>query len=248
MSFNKGKLPPATMIMTFHREEHYAHKSLMGISRVRQYSAQNGNEVQLICILDNANDVTSKIVHTYIQQYGKKTDQIIATQFGSAAAARNVGIDHTRTEYVGVLDGDDFVSENWVEAALKRQIDNRNHPIVCTPEYIISFGNKIESFKISYSRAIPIMAMMEHNFWSATTFTETANYRAIPYNERVNIHSPFAYEDYDFNLRCIANQIQIEPVEQTYLFYRRRENSTLSHHTALRSFTPPSDFLDNFIL
>lgn len=248
MSFNKSKLPPATMIMTFHKEEHYAHKSLMGISRVRQYSAQNGNEVQLICILDNANDVTSRIVHNYIKQYGKGTDQIISTQFGSLSAARNVGIDNTRTEYVGVLDGDDFVSENWVENALKHQISNKNSPIISTPEYVISFGAQIESFKMLPSRIVPMMAIMENNFWSSVTFTETVNYRTIPYNELIGTHSRFTYEDYDFNLRCIANQIQIEPVEKTYLFYRRRENSMLSQHNELRSFTPPSDFLDNFIL
>lgn len=241
-------LPPATMIMTFHREEHYAHKSLLGMERVRQYSNSFGHELHLICVLDNSNESTTQIIKDYIHHYGLPTDQIIETKFASPAAARNTGMDYVKTEYVGVLDGDDFVSANWVQAALSKQINNINTPMVCAPEYIISFGNIVEHMKVLYSKHIPMTNMMEHNFWSAATFSATHIYREVPYNERVNTASRFAYEDYDFNLRCIAKGILIEPVKDSYLFYRRRTGSTLSQHVALRSFTPPSDFLNQFIL
>lgn len=242
------KLPPATMIMTFHKEGDLALKSLLGMQRVRSYSAQFGNEVRLICMLDNADEKTEQIVKSYIQQCGTLYDQVIETAFGSPAAARNVGIDNTTTEYVGFLDGDDFLSKNWVQAALTKLVESRHLSLICTPSYIISFGNKVEHLKSLPSRQIPIPVLVNNNFWGAPTFGFISTYRTYPYNERVNTQTKFAYEDWDFNTRCIVNGIEMVPVEDTYIFYRRREHSVLTQHAAHKSFIPPSDFLDKVIL
>lgn len=56
-------LPPATIIMTFHSEGIYAHKSLLGFQRIRNYSTAKGNRLDLICILDDAENFTTKIVN-----------------------------------------------------------------------------------------------------------------------------------------------------------------------------------------
>lgn len=237
-------LPPATIIMTFHAEGVYAHKSLLGFQRIRDYSATRGNKVELICMLDCTEDVTTKMVKNYLYKYGSSKDQIIETSCGNPAAARNLGIEHTLTEYVGILDGDDFLSANWVDEAVRLQTQSPKK-ILCIPAHILSFGIYTGIQTNVPSREIPKAQMMNMHYWCAHSFARTETYKQNPYNEKVGRQTKFAFEDWDFNLRCISAGIEIEPVAKTYLFYRRRNNSTLSEHQQFNSFTPPSDFFLN---
>lgn len=248
MSQMSTKLPPATMIMTFHKEGHLAQKSLLGMQRIREYSAQFGHEVRLICMLDCADELTTYLVKSYIHQCGMKNDQVIECQYGSLAASRNTGIDNVQTEYLGFLDGDDFVSAHWVQAALNSQLTSRNLPTINTPKYVISFGAKVEHFEMLNSKNIPLVRLMGNNFWSSVTFGHISTYVANPYNEVIDKNIQFVFEDWDFNLRCIASGVTFEPVEDTYLFYRRRENSMVMQHAAKRLFTPPSKFFEKIML
>lgn len=238
---HKVALPPATIIINFHREGVYAHKTLLGFLRIREYSASFGNRVDLICVLDNSDALTKQIVTNLLKEYGTKYDQIIETSFGTPSAARNVGIDFTKTEYVGFNDGDDFFSANRVEEMLKAQLNN-NNPSLYFPEKIISFGNKVESFIIQNSQDIPLLQAVNVNFWPYSSFGHIKIYKSHPYNERVNKNSRLAYEDWDFNLRCLASDISLISIKDTYLFYRRRDNSVLSEHNSFKSFVPASDF------
>ncbi|MDO4907109.1 glycosyltransferase family A protein [Neisseria sp.] len=240
-------LPPATIIMTFHGEDVYAHKSLLGFQRIRNYSAKYGNRIDLICILDCANAFTSQTVKNYLSRYGSSKDQVIESSNGSLSASRNIGIDHTRTEYVGFLDGDDFFSSNWVSAALRQSIQSGS-PILCMPGHVLSFGRHIGIQAILPSRKIPQAQMMNSHYWVSSVFSQTDIFKQFPYNEKIGRQTKFAFEDWDFNLRCIAAGIEIVPVLQTYLFYRRRDNSMLQEHIQYNSLIPPSGFFSQLSL
>lgn len=236
-------LPPATIVMNFHNEEVYAQKSLLGFLRIREYSAKQGNQVNLICVLDNPTILTEKIVHQFIKEHGSHRDQIIKTHFKNPSAARNVGIDHVKTEYLGLCDGDDFFSANRVEEMLLAQTNSRDE-ILCFPEQVISFGIKIESYTIPNSNDIPKTQMINHHFWVLPSFGLTSTYQSHYFNESVSKEAKFAYEDWDFNLRCISHGIALKPIRDTYLFYRRKATSILSEHNSYTSFVPPSQFFN----
>lgn len=95
------------------------------------------------------------------------------------------------------------------------------------------------------SREVPMAQMMNMHYWVASSLGRTEVFKQNPYNEKVGRQTKFAFEDWDFNLRCISAGIEIEPVAQTYLFYRRRENSVLQEHLQFNSLIPPSDFFLN---
>lgn len=247
MMNNSNALPPATIIINFHREGVYAHKTLLGFLRIREYSASFGNRVDLICVLDNGDALTRQIVTNFLKDHGTKYDQMIETSYASLSAARNVGIDFTKTEYVGFNDGDDFFSANRVEEMLKAQLLNKKLHI-CFPDKIISFGNKIEAFATPNSRDINLLQVINTNFWTASSFGRLDVYKSISYNEIIGKASRLAYEDWDFNLRCLDNDIELIPVENTYLFYRRNKSSMLIEHNAFQSFTPAFDFFNNINL
>ncbi|WP_165089563.1 glycosyltransferase family 2 protein [Neisseria yangbaofengii] len=240
-TLTKKTLPPATIIMTFHGEGVYAHKSLLGFQRIRNYSATQGNHVNLICILDCAEEFTAQTVKNYLHGYGSSHDLIIETNNASLSASRNIGIDHTQTEYVGFLDGDDFFSANWVQESVNLQLRS-DKAVLCMPGHVLSFGKHTGIQTIVPSREIPEAQMMNNHYWVSSSFSRTDLYRQIPYNETIGKKTKFSFEDWDFNLRCIAAGVEIRPVEQTYLFYRRRENSMLQEHLQFNSMIPPSEF------
>lgn len=241
---HKVALPPATIIINFHREGVYAHKTLLGFLRIREYSASFGNRVDLICVLDNSDALTKQIVTNFLKEYGTKYDQIIETSFGTPSAARNVGIDFTKTEYVGFNDGDDFFSANRVEEMLKAQLKNEKYSIYF-PKQIISFGYKVETMDVPNSQNIILTQVINANYWPSSSFGLLSIYQFIPYNEIVGKASKLAYEDWDFNLRCLDHDIELIPVENTYLFYRRKQSSVLTEHNSFQSFVPASNFFNN---
>lgn len=215
--------------------------------RIREYSASFGNRVDLICVLDNSDVLTRQIVTNFLKEYGTKHDQMIETSYASLSAARNVGIDFTKTEYVGFNDGDDFFSANRVEEMLKAQLTGKS-PIVHFPDRVISFGCKIESFSINNSQQIPKIQVANTHYWVSSSFSHTSIFKQIPYNELIGKSNRLAYEDWDFDLRCLCQNIELIPVKNTYLFYRRNKNSMLSEHNAYQSFVPSSDFFNNIHL
>lgn len=244
---NSNALPPATIIINFHREGVYAHKTLLGFLRIREYSASFGNRVDLICVLDNSDVLTRQIVTNFLKEYGTKHDQMIETSFGTPPAARNVGIDLVKTEYVGFNDGDDLFSANRVEEMLKAQLASKS-PLLCFPEKIISFGIKSESYNIPFSQNISKAQMINIHYWTYASFSQTDLYKAIPFNELVGKNTKLAYEDWDFNLRCVEHGVNLSPIKNTYFFYRRNKNSVLSEHNSYQSFVPSSDFFNNIHL
>ncbi len=247
MMSNSNALPPATIIINFHREGVYAHKTLLGFLRIREYSASFGNRVDLIYVLDNSDVLTRQIVTNFLKEYGTKYDQMVETSYASLSAARNAGIDQTKTEYVGFNDGDDFFSANRVEEMLKVQLASKA-PLLCFPEKIISFGIKSESYNIPFSQNISKAQMINLHYWTYATFSQTDLYNAIPFNELVGKNTKLAYEDWDFNLRCIENDVKLAPIKDTYFFYRRSKYSMLIEHNAFQSFTPAFDFFNNINL
>lgn len=237
-------LPPATIVMNFHNEEVYAHKSLLGFLRIREYSAKQGNRVDLICVLDNPTALTEKIVHQFVREHGSHHDQIIKTNFKNLSAARNTAIDICKTEYLGFNDGDDFFSANRVEEMLSAQLKSPTE-ILCFTEKVINFGSMLGSSIFRESDTVSMSQMINYHFWTYASFGHISTYQNHYFNEMVGSKdSRFVYEDWDFNLRCVAHGIILKPIQGTYMFYRRKEFSMLVEHNSLNSFVPPSYFFN----
>lgn len=241
---NIKSLPPATIIMNFHNEDVYAHKSLLGFLRIREYSTKHGNRVDLVCVLDNPTALTERIVRQFVAEYGSPHDQVIKTDFKNLSAARNIAIDSCKTEYLGFCDGDDFFSANRVEEMLLAQLKS-NVEMLCFTEKIISFDSILSSTIFRESDTISMPQMMNYHFWSYSSFGHISTYQNHYFNEMAgNKESRFVYEDWDFNLRCVAHGVILKPIQDTYMFYRRKEFSMLVEHNSLNSFVPPSHFFN----
>ncbi|SEQ02339.1 Glycosyltransferase involved in cell wall bisynthesis [Lachnospiraceae bacterium RM5] len=96
--------------------------------------AQTYKDIEILAIDDGSKDNSGKI----LDEYAKKDERLKVFHIpnGGAAKARNVGLDNMTGEYVTFIDGDDIVSDDYIER-LYNDITNSGSDIsICKYENI----------------------------------------------------------------------------------------------------------------
>ena len=95
--------------------------------------SQNSEDFEVLLVDDGSTDGSAAVC----DEYAQKDDRIrvIHKQNGGLVSARNTGIANAKGDYILYVDGDDWVSEKWLEVIY--------HQIVSSPEKpdIVVFGS-----------------------------------------------------------------------------------------------------------
>ena len=134
---NQNNKIDISAIVTFHAEGLVAHRTLLGLERVRKYANQHNIVVEFVLVLDTADTETTRIVRS--SPVLREIDQILEVTNADQGASRNSGIVAPRGNYLGLFDGDDYYSENWLVAALET-IRKKKVLVVVHPTYVVTFG------------------------------------------------------------------------------------------------------------
>ncbi len=232
-----------SIIMTFHHEGLLAHYSLLGLERVRCAADRYNLSTELICVLDRANEDTFRIVsnHPFLRQQ----DQIIEVDIGDPASARNQGIKIATSEFIAIIDGDDYYSEDWLVRA-QQALTQCIEPAVCHPEWVISFGEIHCALRLPDQRFEPYSydSLLKHHPWVVTSFGLRSTYLDIPYTPVFSNSSGFGYEDWHWNLELIHEGYLHITAPETALYYRRKKNSVLVSHNQSHTIIRPCSFFD----
>ena len=84
---------------------------------------QTLSDIEIICVNDGSTDNSLDI----LTQYAAVDDRIVILNQLNAgsAAARNYGLTKARGQYIGFVDGDDYVDHNYYESLLHAALDNQ---------------------------------------------------------------------------------------------------------------------------
>lgn len=103
---------------------------------------------EVIAINDGSTDTSLEILREYEKKYGFV--KVITQENGGISRARNTGLNNAKGKYVGFIDNDDYIAENYVEKLLDRAYDKNAEFVKCnhvkfsgeTGEIIKSISNK----------------------------------------------------------------------------------------------------------
>ena len=114
-----SKTPSVSVLVPVYNVEKYLEQCLDSLV------AQTLKNIEIICVNDGSTDSSLKILERYA-----KSDQrivIVSKQNGGLPSARNAGLDAATGEYVGFVDGDDYVDADMFrrlyEEARKKDAD-----------------------------------------------------------------------------------------------------------------------------
>ena len=230
-----------SLVMTFHREGLVAKWSLDSLNRVRACAEERGVKVQLVCVLDNADELTKAIVTTH--PVINDRDWLLISTCGSPGLSRNIGILHSNGTYIGVLDGDDYCSENWIAEGFKIA-ENFGASVVVHPEYVVSFDSKHVLARVIDQRdgKFSMGACVNSNPWVVTSIAHRAVFETVPYVETNVRATGFGYEDWHWNLELVSKGVVHIVSPRTALYYRRKASSVLMIETAAGAIVQRSEF------
>lgn len=84
---------------------------------------------EVIAVNDGSTDSSLKILKEYENKY--KIVKTIHQENGGISRARNAGINCARGKYIGLIDNDDYVAENYVETLLSRAYQKDADMVKC---------------------------------------------------------------------------------------------------------------------
>lgn len=91
--------------------------------------AQTYQDFELICIDDGSTDESDQILAQYEGSF--ESFLVVQQQNQGAAAARNVGIDQARGDYLIMLDSDDIFDPSFLETMMDKAAETKADVVVC---------------------------------------------------------------------------------------------------------------------
>lgn len=231
-------------VVTFHSEGIVAHRTLLGLERLRLHAQAHAVEVRIVAVLDNATAETREIVCT--NRVLREGDQVVEVRHGDLSLSRNAGIEAARAGFVGVFDGDDYYSANWLTKALATAQAHTGE-VVVHPEFQVSFGTVhciARSIDMDETPDYPLANCLTVNPWGACSFGRRETYLAHPYHVVDFRGSGFGHEDWHWNVELVAGGVRHVSAPGTAHFYRRKTSSMLTDQVAGGAVIRPSRFFE----
>jgi glycosyltransferase involved in cell wall biosynthesis len=241
---NQNNKIDISAIVTFHAEALVAHRTLLGLERVRKYANQRNIVVEFVLVLDTADTETRRIVRS--SPVLREIDQILEVTNADLGSSRNSGIAASKAEFIGIFDGDDYYSENWLFAALNTT-KSKEGDVVVHPDYVVSFGAihaVAQLLDMDRTPEYPLENLFSVHPWISSSFAKRQIYLEHPYLRADAQKTGFGFEDWHWNLEVLAGGVRHVSAPDTALFYRRKTSSMLVDQLNTRAIIRPNRFFN----
>lgn len=136
-------MPLISIIVPIYNIEKYLDKCLISIMN------QTYKNLEIILVDDGSTDGCHEICDLYLNKDKRIT--VIHKKNGGLSEARNVGIENSNGEYLCFIDGDDYISEYYVETMLYKALITQSDIVQCSYARVFDSG-KIENYVYPYMK------------------------------------------------------------------------------------------------
>lgn len=212
---------------------------------------QANEKVEVLIIDDGSTDNTINIVEDIVKRYKDRDVKIIHKKNGGVSSARNLGIKRANGKYIYFLDGDDFVSNDFVSRVLAFQEFD-----------VLLFGfdkvdekfNVIERFEDKYSYPkegmsnIDILEMQLLKDFTICACSVVFKKTIIEENELFLNENASVVEVLTMFLKYLAHVSVVRIIPQSLFFYVMRKGSAVDsfigpNYEAVQNLLPCYDYL-----
>lgn len=214
-------MPKVSVIIPVYNTEKHLEKCIDSLL------AQTLKDIEIILIDDCSTDKSLDILTTYREKYPHKIKVISNKENKGPAGARNLGLDIASGEYIGFVDSDDYVTNDFYEKLLTAcettdsQIARTNIKLVCGNIELTGLGRKC------FCDNNIIINPKEHHRYLVTENPGCTNKlfkKSLIGNNRFPEH--LKWEDYPFSIPLIVSANQIATVPGKKYYYQIHLNST----------------------
>lgn len=214
--------PLISIIVPIYKVENYLRKCIETIMN------QTYKNIEIILVDDGSPDNSAQICDEYAQQDNRIV--VIHQKNGGLSNARNSGLNIAKGEYIGFVDGDDYI-ENDMYETLYNAIKENNAQMAICDFYIVNekqeeIPNEIktemkEDIKIFNKKEAMEEMLIDKNIrgYVWTKLFKKDCFKNLRFPEGKN------YEDIAISIKCFEKTEQIVYINKQKYYYLQRANS-----------------------
>ncbi|QFR34853.1 glycosyltransferase [Ancylobacter sp. TS-1] len=211
-----------TAVINTHREGAILRPTLASARAAAVYAASRGVEVEIVVVLDSADDATRQVVAEAAREGPLRRLDLDVDDLGEA---RNCAAAAARGRWISFLDGDDLWGRDWLYEAFRRG-SREPRLSVWHPELSVYFGG-VEKVFIHRDMDDPdydVAALAAQNQWTALGFAPADLVREVRFSS-TDFRSGRGYEDWAWNMAAVAHGAVHKVVPGTAHLIRVRPDS-----------------------
>lgn len=208
---------------------------------IRSVREQTYSDLEIIVIDDGSTDHSGEI----LKHLAETDDRIVLHHQINAgvAAARNKGLDLATGKYLTFIDGDDYVSRDYIEKLLKRMKETDSEMVICGLTYVNVEG-KILSVLVpsGYKRLV-------REEWTFRISAVCSHFyrRELWERYRIRFFSGERGEDMPISLFFSAICGKIEVLSEAGYFYVQHKSSARHNFRGLKKYQLPYKALEEMV-
>ena len=207
-------MPKVSIIVPVYNTEKYLNKCLSSLVN------QTLDDIEILVVNDGSTDNSQNIIDEFCKKHPNKIISLVKEN-GGLSDARNYGLKHVNSQYVGFVDSDDFVEPTMYEEMYNLGIENNLDLVECDLSWDFpkkskkDIGNSYTSTEDFYTFG----RVMACNKIYKTCIIKNNNI-LFPYG--------LLYEDVEFFYKLVPYIKNSEKINKIFYHYIQRENSIIN--------------------
>lgn len=194
---------------------------------------QTYNNLEIMLVDDGALDECSRICDDWMQRDSRI--KVIHKQNGGLSGARNAGLSIATGDYIGFVDSDDYVSEDFFESLLNTALKHNSEIVECNVARFYESGvyEKTEDDLLvtDYSTVDALSGLIRENPFHQHVWNKLYKSDVL---KGIDFEVAKLNEDEFWTYQVFGRAKQVSKINKTMYFYFQRNNSIMGGDYSLR--------------